>query len=385
MYYDPPMYFTTQNNGGGESFVISVSANPGDGGMVSGGGTYDQGQSCTVSATANTGYTFANWTENGNVVSTDANYTFTVSSNRSLVANFTANGGGGGGGGGNAPAGALNGLFTINENGDQVYFSQGNLQYQVSTNTWRFADNQWNYVGGADQYDVFNGNVSGSSNNDISSTYSGWIDLFGWGTSGYNHGANCYQPWSTSNYSSDYYAYGEYTYNLYDQTGLADWGSNAISNGCNTENYGWRTLTREEWRYVLNERITSSGIHFAKAQVNGTNGVILLPDDWDPSYYSLNDTDMNVFNGYANNIITIEQWMVLEQHAAVFLPAAGARFTYSNDILLYDIGSFGYYWTSSCWDDTHACGINFGANIFNMVSCLRERGASVRLVCPAEH
>ena len=73
-----------------QNYTISVSANPTNGGTVSGGGTYQQGQSCTVHATANTGYTFTNWTENGNVVSTNANYSFTVTSNRTLVANFTA-------------------------------------------------------------------------------------------------------------------------------------------------------------------------------------------------------------------------------------------------------------------------------------------------------
>ena len=72
-----------------QNYTISVSANPSNGGSVTGGGTYQQGQSCTVHATANTGYTFTNWTENGNVVSTNANYTFTVTSNRTLVANFT--------------------------------------------------------------------------------------------------------------------------------------------------------------------------------------------------------------------------------------------------------------------------------------------------------
>ena len=72
-----------------QNYNISVSANPSNGGTVSGGGTYQQGQSCTVHATANTGYTFTNWTENGNVVSTNANYTFTVTGNRTLVANFT--------------------------------------------------------------------------------------------------------------------------------------------------------------------------------------------------------------------------------------------------------------------------------------------------------
>ena len=74
--------------GGGTSYTISVSANPANGGTVTGGGTYNQGQSCTVTATANNGFTFTNWTENGSVVSSQANYTFTVTGNRTLVANF---------------------------------------------------------------------------------------------------------------------------------------------------------------------------------------------------------------------------------------------------------------------------------------------------------
>ena len=76
--------------GGGTTYTIAVSANPTNGGTVTGGGTYQQGQSCTVSASANSGFTFTNWTENGSVVSTQASYTFTVNSNRTLVANFQA-------------------------------------------------------------------------------------------------------------------------------------------------------------------------------------------------------------------------------------------------------------------------------------------------------
>jgi hypothetical protein len=71
------------------TYNVSVSANPTNGGSVSGGGTYTEGQSCTVTATPNTNYTFTNWTENGTVVSTNANYNFTVNANRTLVANFT--------------------------------------------------------------------------------------------------------------------------------------------------------------------------------------------------------------------------------------------------------------------------------------------------------
>ena len=77
-------------SGGSQTYNINVSANPANGGNVTGGGTYNQGQQCTVTASANAGFTFTNWTENGNVVSTNASYTFTVTSNRTLVANFQA-------------------------------------------------------------------------------------------------------------------------------------------------------------------------------------------------------------------------------------------------------------------------------------------------------
>jgi hypothetical protein len=72
-------------------YTITASANPTGGGTVTGGGTYEGGQQCTVTATANTGYSFVNWTENGEVVTTNANYTFIVTGNRTLVANFTLN------------------------------------------------------------------------------------------------------------------------------------------------------------------------------------------------------------------------------------------------------------------------------------------------------
>ena len=109
-----------------------------------------------------------------------------------------------------SPTGAIDGLFSVGEN-QQVYFSKGNLQYRASTNTWRFANHQFDFVGGTlnegSEYAEVFGNVYENgikcSNNRISSDYSGWIDLFGWGTSGYNHGANSYQPWSTSQNNSD--------------------------------------------------------------------------------------------------------------------------------------------------------------------------------------
>ena len=113
---------------------------------------------------------------------------------------------------GETPVGAISGKFTINADGDQVYFSQGNLQYigSASTPYWKFADNQWDILG------TTTGQNSDDQNVDR--------DLFGWGMSGYTIGFNSYQPWNTSVYNSDYYAYGSYQFNLYEQTGEADWG-----------------------------------------------------------------------------------------------------------------------------------------------------------------
>ena len=70
------------------TYDITLAANPAEGGSVAGAGTYAEGTEVTVSARTNANYNFVNWTESGNVVSTNASYTFTVSADRSLVANF---------------------------------------------------------------------------------------------------------------------------------------------------------------------------------------------------------------------------------------------------------------------------------------------------------
>lgn len=71
-----------------ENYNVTVTANPGEGGTVTGGGTYNYGTECTVTALANDGYVFSNWTINGMIVSSEAEYTFNVEDNTALVANF---------------------------------------------------------------------------------------------------------------------------------------------------------------------------------------------------------------------------------------------------------------------------------------------------------
>ncbi len=69
--------------------VITATANPAEGGTVNGGGVYELGDQCTLTATPNTGYTFTNWKKDNTVVSTNATYTFTVTENATYTATFT--------------------------------------------------------------------------------------------------------------------------------------------------------------------------------------------------------------------------------------------------------------------------------------------------------
>ena len=264
-----------------------------------------------------------------------------------------------------SPVGSINGVFSVSAS-EKVYFSQGNLQYQASTGTWRFATNQYDYIGDA--------------NSNISQTYSGWIDLFGWGTSGWNCGNTYYRPWDSNN--SDGSLYGPPgQYNLTGSYANSDWGYyNAISNGGNAT-HQWRTLTQTEWNYVFNTRSTSSGIRYAKAQVAGVNGVILLPDDWSTSYYSLSSTNSSGAN-FSSNVISSSDWAnSLQSHGAVFLPAAG----YRDGTSVYLVGSDGYYWSDSYNDSLSAWVVDFDDGyLYTGDANTRCIGFSVRLVCPAE-
>lgn len=233
--------------------------------------------------------------------------------------------------------GVLPGLFSVSEN-IQVHFSQGNLQYRASTDTWRFAEYQYDYVGTQTAYNgCYGGTVIGSDNRNICNTYSGWIDLFGWCTSGWNSGADCYQPWASSTLNSAYA-------NGYGMTGdyaEADWAwHNAISNGGNVAHL-WRTLTGAEWDYLFNGRPNASTKR-GSGNINGVGGLIILPDSWTlPSGCSF--ISGFISSNWTHNSYTLAQWAQMEAAGAVFLPAAGDRY----GIDVRSVGSSGKYWTST--------------------------------------
>ena len=216
---------------------------------------------------------------------------------------------------------ALSG-FTM-ASGTVRFFAPGNLQatYDGSRWSWAFAKNQYDYIGNGGGNTLINGSFSLSA--------PGTVDLFG-----FNGASSSYDNYGINNSENDA-DYGATA----SETLKSDWGSNTITNG-----YGktWSTPTKDQWGYVLNTRATSSGIRYAKAQVAGKNGLILLPDDWSTSYYALASTNTTNAN-FPTNVISLADWTVsLEANGAVFLPTTGDRYgvnVYHDDE--------GHYWSST--------------------------------------
>jgi hypothetical protein len=260
-------------------------------------------------------------------------------------------------------------VFSINET-EQAWFSQGNLQYIGSATTpyWKFADNQWDVLGTNTGQNSSNQNVD--------------RDLFGWGTSGWNCGNTYYCPWNSENGDGNLYG-PPGNYDLTGSYANSDWGHyNSISNGGNTSNV-WRTLTSSEWWYVLENRFTPSGIRYAKAQVDDVNGIILLPDNWSDSYYTLYNTNQDGAS-FSGNVINTSTWTnSLQSHGAVFLPAAGCR----NGTSVYYMDNCGYYWSAtSGWGNSSKAGCLYfnETNINGSQVNPRFIGSSVRLVYPIQ-
>ena len=235
------------------------------------------------------------------------------------------------------------GTFSVSAT-KQVTFSSGNLQYHPANDKWRFAESQLDYIGNA------NGNIS--------STYNGWIDLFGWSTSSTNFGV------STSTDYDDY------------SGSFVDWGTNKIGNDApNT----WRTLTYDEWNYLLNNRNNASSL-CGVAQVNGVNGLIFLPDNWTcpagVTFKSGFHSSYGVDYYAAYQTFTAEQWAKFEAAGAIFLPAAGLR--YGSGV--GDVRSNGYYWSATEYGSYYAGFLCFYSDAAYMRNYDRNNGRSVRLV-----
>ena len=232
------------------------------------------------------------------------------------------------------PDGAINGKFSVSST-KKVYFSKGNLRYASSK--WSFFDNQYDYY--------------------TSYSADAW-DHFGWSTSATTYGM------STSSSNGDY------------SGDFVDWGA--------TMGAGWRTLTSDEWAYLLKTRSASTvngteNGRYAKAKVNDVGGVILFPDTYTHPDGVAAPTGVNATDeyGWEGNSYTAADWTKMESAGCVFLPAAGCR--YGSEMI--GLGSNGYYGSATPDGADYAYRVKFNSGSLEPANSInRCLGCSVRLV-----
>ncbi len=246
--------------------------------------------------------------------------------------------------------------FTVAE-GKQITFSGGNLQYTQSTQTWAFAEHQYDMLGEANI-------TTGADGNKVLADK---IDLFGWS------GSTGSAKWgiSTSTDNNDY------------SGDFVDWGTNTIGTDAPDT---WRTLTSDEWTFLLSTRTNADnlvGVARINLNADGTkyvNGFILLPDSWTcPAGVTFKSGFAGEWNvqAYADyQTFTLSDWQQLESAGAVFLPALGYR--HGSNVYYVQYG--GYYWSATPPDSDDALYLYFLSNEAGTYNTNRNDGQAVRLV-----
>ncbi len=261
----------------------------------------------------------------------------------------------------------LTGAFSVSAT-QQVKFASGNLQYIQSSDSWLFAKHQYDMLGVSN---VFGDSVTYSA--DFGSSKEGQslsdrIDIFSWSANNTTAPYGVSSSTNNNDYSGDF----------------VDWGT-VVGDGTT-----WRTLSYDEWSYLLNTRDNASSLYgVARINLNAdgseyVNGLIVLPDNWScPAGVTfksgVNDTNwhgMMINTGtqdYADyQIFTTTEWEVLETAGAVFFPASGARYGLS----VAEVQGIGSYWAS----EVGKC-MTFAAPVAGVGSeYSRCHGKAVRLV-----
>jgi len=251
--------------------------------------------------------------------------------------------------------GALNGVFSVSAT-QTVRFSQGNVMYQASTNTWKMADNQYDYIG----------NNAGNNISTGRDSQSDWIDLISWAATGYN--IYCVGPTSLEAVSDKYKTKETAsTYETLTIDNKADWGY------CFGEATSiWRTLSYPEFNYLLNDRTvnggTKEGKSYQRATVNSKYGLIIYPDNY---------TSQTGATSYSS-----AEWTTMETAGCVFLPAACNRVTGAN----VQNTNEGFYWTSTgdYGTEYNAFYLKFSESGVELGGRGRSGGSAVRLVTNAQ-
>ena len=201
-------------------------------------------------------------------------------------------------------------MFSVSAD-KQVVFAPGNL----SEDGHGFVEHQWEYGG-----------------------------LFGWGTGD-----------RLADTTDDWHSYVRFV----------DWGKNVEG--------GWRTLTADEWHYLLFERKDAEDKR-SVGTVDGRRGLLLLPDEW---VLPLGFSFVSQVKGWDVNVYSVSQWEQMENAGAVFLSAAGFRW----GEVSYSDGCQGLYWSSTIKEEGCPYTMHFDGSILSVDwDNTPHFGQSVRLV-----
>ena len=239
------------------------------------------------------------------------------------------------------------GLFTVNSDGKQVFFSRGNLYW-----------NDLEYCFEDNQYTVHTKSSAEPKNH---------IAHFYWSKS--SDVARSLSNYSDAGTSSDVFFANNPEFKVNEHT-------------------GWSVLTSGEWKYLLDTRNQDN--KFAKAKIHNMNGLLIFPDGYSlPSgYISDGETGMSKSNdkkaGFPSENIPDETWFGMDAAGVVFLPAAGYRRGepgFPDPANVSKVGSDGYYWSASPSSDDDAFDLRFSSgNVSPYDNDARNRAQSVRLV-----
>ena len=224
------------------------------------------------------------------------------------------------------PAGALPGKFTINEAGDQVHFSKGNLWADASgaSPVFYFETNQYDFQ---------------------SSWSTSHVSLFLWSKDASVAYAESYSESGTA-------ATDVFFTNATAETAKSDFTVNGVTGK-------YRTLSTNEWQYLFNTRTMKNGKdrYTLNITYGGKKGLVLYPDDYDKDPVTGTVTDL--------------------PDGVVFLPAAGYRYGSSFSL----VGDYGFYWSSTAYDEDSAYDVIFDSyDVSPDDFGYRFDGSSVRLI-----
>ena len=332
--YAPPVTLTVTSDSNGKVWIGNDKNKT--------NGQFEQGEQVVIHAAPNDNFNLFRWNDNNK----ESSRTITVgATDVTYSASFIS-------------SDLIPGLFTVDSNGKQVFFSKGNLWYgkvgDASEATFNFE---------ANQYDT-----TPSSNGHRDENH---ISHFMWCNT--PEKAMALQYDDNWNEETPFFAEKNFTVNGYS---------------------GWRVLTGGdygEWNYLLNSRNTaySDNHRYAGVMVNGMAGLLIFPDDFSSWPSKDAGDEPQTFNTYSENWngmnYTVEQFTVLQNNGCVFLPAAGCHNDYADDdTSVINVGRC-FYWSASPCGTDKAYDLFFCFYLVQPNSCVRRCNAeSVRLVTEVE-